>query len=213
MDTTNEKKIIIGIKDILICILVAVLCFNTCSDKNSEVEYKKGNYDSLYLKMKSDSILIIALKEKSYQDSVKITSSQVKTDSLTKIKDKYASLYKSSKKNVLVQISEGVLDTNSVKYLVRDCDSVIMASKNESIQKDTTIKWALNQTSDLKEQLVIANGMLDASRGIIKGQSNDIKALEDKIVKIEKKNKIRTALIIIGDAIKDGLLIFGLTKI
>lgn len=211
---TTEKNITftIGIRDIIIVVLAFLLWFSNCSGGKEEVSYKKGNYDSLLVKLKSDSILIVSMMEKSYQDSLKTVASERKSDSLTIVKDKYVALYHSSRKVVLTQISEGVCDTNSIKQVINDCDSTITSAKNESIQKDSTIADLKIEVGGLKEQLKVSNGMVDASRTILNGQSNDIKALEKEVVDIKKKNKRIGILATIGGVLKDIGLIFALKK-
>ena len=210
----TEKKIsfTVGIRDIIIIVLAGLLWLSNCSGPKSEVEYTKGNYDSLLVKLKSDSIQLIAFKEKSYQDSLKTVASEHKSDSITKVKDKYYTLYKSSKKNVLIQISEGICDTNSVKQLVNDCDSTITAAQNESMQKDTTIASLKVELVDVKEQLKTSNGMVDASRTILSGQADDIKALEKEVVDVKKTFKKRTIGVIALNVLKDIGLFFVLKK-
>lgn len=209
-----EKKytFTIGIKDIVIVVLLAFLFFDKCTDTANDIYYKKGNYDSLYAKIKSDSISFVALKEKHYNDSLKTVSSERKSDSLTMIKDKYIALYQLSKKTVLAQISEGICDTNYVKEVIYDCDSTIISYKNESAQKDTTIASIKTELEDVKEQLKTSNEMVSTARKILNGQDDDIKALQGELKTVKRKNKLRTALIIIGDVVKDALIIISLKK-
>lgn len=211
---TTEKNITftIGIRDIIIVVLAFLLWFSNCSGGKETVEYKKGNYDSLLVKLKSDSIQLIALKEKSIQDSLNTASSERKTDSIEKIKDKFVYLYNKSQKVVLTQLSIGICDTNLIKETFHYCDSTIASAKNESSQKDTTIASLKAEVGGLKKQLQVSNGMVEASRTILKGQSNDIKALEEEVVDIKKKNKRRIFGIIVLDVLKDIGLIFALKK-
>lgn len=209
---TKQFTINIGIKDILIVILAALLWFSNCSGEKETVEYKKGNYDSLLVKIKSDSIQLIILKEKSIQDSLKTAASEHKTDSIEKVKDKFVYLYNKTQKVVLTQLSVGICDTNLIKETFHYCDSTITSAKNESSQKDTTIASLKSEVGGLKEQLKVSNGMVEASRIILKGQSTDLKALEKEIIDVKKKNKRRTVGIIILDVLKDIGLIFALKK-
>jgi len=209
---TKQFTINIGIKDILIVILAALLWFSNCSGEKETLEYKKGNYDSLLVKIKSDSIQLIALKEKSYQDSLKTAASEHKTDSIEKVKDKFVYLYNKSQKVVLTQLSVGICDTNLIKETFHYCDSTIASAKNESSQKDTTIASLKTEVGGLKEQLQVSNGMVEASRTILNGQSNNIKALEEEIVTVKKTNKRVRVLAVIGGVLKDIGLIFILKK-
>jgi len=209
---TKQFTINIGIKDILIVILAALLWFSNCSGGKETVEYKKGNYDSLLVKLKKDSALIVSMMEKSYQDSLKTAASEHKTDSIEKVKDKFVYLYNKSQKVVLTQLSAGICDTNLIKETFHYCDSTITAAKSESSQKDTTIASLKTEVGGLKEQLQVSNGMVEASRTILKGQSNDIKALEEEIVTVKKTNKRVRVLAVIGGVLKDIGLIFILKK-
>jgi len=209
---TKQFTINIGIKDILIVILAALLWFSNCSGEKETVEYKKGNYDSLLVKLKKDSALIVSMMEKSYQDSLKTAASEHKTDSIEKVKDKFVYLYNKSQKVVLTQLSVGICDTNLIKETFHYCDSTITAAKSESSQKDTTIASLKTEVGGLKEQLQVSNGMVEASRTILNGQSNDIKALEEEIVTVKKTNKRVRALAVIGGVLKDIGLIFILKK-
>jgi len=209
---TKQFTINIGIKDILIVILAALLWFSNCSGGKETVEYKKGNYDSLLVKLKKDSALIVSMMEKSYQDSLKTAASEHKTDSIEKVKDKFVYLYNKSQKVVLTQLSAGICDTNLIKETFHYCDSTITAAKNESSQKDTTIASLKTEVVGLKEQLQVSNGMVEASRTILNGQSNDIKALEEEIVTVKKTNKRVRVLAVIGGVLKDIGLIFILKK-
>lgn len=209
---TKQFTINIGIRDILIVILAALLWFQNCSGGKETVEYKKGNYDSLLVKLKSDSALIVSMMEKSYQDSLKTAASEHKTDSIEKVKNKFVYLYNKSQKVVLTQLSVGICDTNLIKETFHYCDSIITSAKNESSQKDTTIASLKTEVGGLKEQLEVSKGMVDASRTILSGQSNDIKALEEEIVTVKKTNKRVRVLAVIGGVLKDIGLIFILKK-
>jgi hypothetical protein len=209
---TKQFTINIGIRDIIIVVLAFSLWLSNCSGNKETVEYKKGNYDSLITRIKSDSIILGVLKEKSIKDSLKTVASELKTDSIEKVKDKFVYLYNKSQKTVLTQLSIGICDTNMIKETFYYCDSTITAAKNESNQKDTTIKSLKIEVGGLKEQLETSNGMVDASRTILKGQSNDLKALEKEIVDVKIKNKRRTIGIVILDVLKDIGLIFMLKK-
>lgn len=209
---TKQFTINKGIKDILIVILSALLWFSNCSGEKETLEYKKGNYDSLLVKLKKDSALIVSMMEKSYQDSLKTAASEHKTDSIEKVKDKFVYLYNKSQKVVLTQLSVGICDTNLIKETFHYCDSTITSAKNESSQKDTTIASLKTEVVGLKEQLQVSNGMVEASRTILNGQSNDIKALEEEIVTVKKTNKRVRVLAVIGGVLKDIGLIFILKK-
>jgi len=209
---TKQFTINIGIKDILIVILATLLWFSNCSGEKETVEYKKGNYDSLLVKLKSDSIQLIALKEKLVQDSLKTASSEHKTDSIEKVKNKFERLYNKTQKVVLEQLSIGICDTNLIKETFHYCDSTISSAKSESNQKDTTIASLKKEVGGLKEQLEVSNGMVDASRTILNGQSKDIKALEKEITKTKRRNKIKNVITVVAVAIENTLLILALKK-
>ena len=150
--------------------------------------------------------------EKAYQDSLLKVESKHKTDSITKVANRFIKLYSNASKIVYTQISEGICDTNSVKQLAHYCDSSIVALKAESAQKDTTIKRQDDENASLKTALKSSNDMNDAAREILKGQADDTKALEKELKKEKRNNKIKTTLLIIGDVLKDALLIFALKK-
>lgn len=212
MDTTNEKKIIFsfGIRDILIIALLGLLWFQHCSGPNPEVEYKKGNYDSLYSVLSSEKEKVAALEVILAKKDVKLIASEAKSDSLLKVKVKADKKYIASSTNVRTEIKEGICDTNSVKEALNDCDSVRMASRRELSQKDSTITTLKEEKEILKEQKESLQGQVDASRTILKGQTDDIKALEKEIIKTKRRNKIKNIFTTIGVAVENALLIFAL---
>lgn len=212
MDTTNEKKITFsfGIRDILIVVLLGLLWFNQCSGPKPEVEYKKGNYDSLYAKIKADSLKIASLEVILAKKEEKLVASEAKSDSLAKAKAKADKKYVASSTAVRDEIKEGICDTNSVKQALNDCDSVRIVNDRSLSQKDSTITTLKEQKETLKEENTSLRGMVDASRTILKGQTDDIKALEKEIIKTKRRNKIKNIFTAIGVAVENALLIFAL---
>lgn len=210
MDTTNEKKITFGIKDILLVVLIGLLWFQNCSGPKPEVEYKKGNYDSLYAKIKVDSLKIASLEIILAKKEEKLIASEAKSDSLAKVKIKSDKKYIKSSTKVRNEFKEGICDTNSVKEALNDCDSVRLANSRELYQKDSTITTLKEQKEVLKEERDSFRGQVDASREILKGQEDDIKALEKEIIKTKRRNKIKNVITAIGVAVENALLIFAL---
>lgn len=208
--STETKKINFGIREIIIIVLAALLFINNCTGPKPEVNYKKGSYDSLLIKLKNDSVLVVSLMEKSYQDNLKVVASEQKSDSLTKVNKKYIALYHKSSGVVRTQISEGVCDTTSVNKALNDCDSTIVSARNESAQKDTTIVRLKTELATEKEHSKVSDGMVDASREILKGQADDIKALEKEIIKTKRRIKIKNIFVAVGIAVENALLIFAL---
>lgn len=192
---------------IIIILLGFILLQQGCE---KELPKEKDDYSHLYEKMSSDSMIIVSFMEKAYQDSLAKEKSKIKTDSLQKVADKFKKLYKSVSGDVIIQISQGVCDTNSVKILVDVCDSTISAISVASIQKDTVIMHQEKENNDLRLALKASNDMNDAARQILTGTTEENKALKTELKDTKRENKIKTTLLIIGDVIKDALLIFAL---
>lgn len=212
MDKSTSKYLILtGFKAtvIILAILFVISKFNSCEKEETVV---KDDYSHLYKKISSDSMIMVNFMEKAYQDSLSKADSKRKTDSLTKVANKFISLYKKASGNVYVELSQGICDTNSVRKLANACDSTFEAMSNESAQKDSTIKYQDNENKNLKIALSSCNDMNDAARVILKGQADDAKALKEELKTVKRKHKIKTTLLIIGDVLKDALLIFALKK-
>lgn len=192
---------------IIIILLGFILLQQGCE---KELPKEKDDYSHLYEKMSADSMIIVSFMEKAYQDSLAKEKYKIKADSSQKVADKFKKLYKSVSGDVIIQISQGVCDTNSVKRLVNVCDSTISAISVASIQKDTVIMHQEKENNDLRLALKASNDMNDAARQILTGTTEENKALKAELKDTKRKNKIKTTLLIIGDVIKDALLIFAL---
>lgn len=180
-----------------------------CEKKITE---EKHDYSHLYKKIHDDSLIFIINAEKATKDSLDKLESKHKTDSISKVANKFISLYMSASKTVYAQISEGICDTNKVKEVMRDCDSSIITLKNESAQKDTTINKIESENIHLREQIKSATDMNDAARQILKGQADNNKALEKEVIKTKRRNKIKNVFVTIGVAVENLLLILALKK-
>lgn len=201
----NNKYLYLIIVILIGCCLLQLGC-------EKETPEVKTDYSHLYKRIHDDSLTFITYKENAKKDSIASVKSKHREDSITKLKDKFVYLYGKASKTVYAQISEGICDTNTVKEAMHYCDSTIFEYKNLTIQKDSTIKHKDDEISDLKTQIQSSNDMNDAARLILKGQTDDNKALEKELKKVKRNNKIKTTLLIIGDVLKDALLIFALKK-
>jgi hypothetical protein len=201
----NSKTLYLIIVILLGCLLLQFGC-------EKETPEVKTDYSHLYKKIEKDSMTMVSFMEKAYQDSLSKIDSKRKTDSISKVANKYISLYKKASGNVYVQLSQGICDTISVRKLVNACDSTFIAMSNESAQKDTTIKKVESENLNLRSALQSSNDINDAARDILKGQADDNQALHKELKKVKRNNKIKTTLLIIGDVLKDALLIFALKK-
>lgn len=201
----NNKTLYLIIVILLGCLLLQF----GCEKETTEI---KTDYSHLYKKIEKDSMTMVSFMEKAYQDSLSKIDSKRKTDSISKVANKYISLYKKASGNVYVQLSHGICDTTSVRKLVNACDSTFIAMSNESAQKDTTIKNVESENLNLRSALQSSNDINDAAREILKGQADDNQALHKELKKVKRNNKIKTTLLIIGDVLKDALLIFALKK-
>lgn len=194
MDKSTVKTLIKEFAIGICLAIVFVFILSKCTSCGNNIEVKKSDNDSLYAVIRASQAEILILKRK---DSVSVH----KTDSLDKqLADLTAKFNKGSKK-VRGDISKGRIDTVEIITVLNQCDSVIESGKATIAQRDTTINILRD---NIKEQ----EGMVDASREIIKNKDQDIENLEEALKKTKRRNKIKTALIIIGDVIKDGLLIF-----
>lgn len=194
---------------IIVILIGCCLLQFSCEKETPEI---KTDYSHLYKKIEKDSLKMVSFMEKAYQDSLLKIDSKRKTDSISKVANKYISLYKKASGNVYVQLSQGICDTASVRKLANACDSTFIAMSNESAQKDSTIKYQDNENANLRMALQSSKDMNEVAREVLKGQTEDNKALEKELIKVKRNNKIKTTLLIIGDVLKDALLIFALKK-
>jgi len=199
-------------KYLYLIIVILLGCFLLQFGCEKDAPEVKTDYSHIYKKIESDSLKMVDFMGKAYQDSLLKIEFKRKTDSITKVANRFIKLYSNASKIVYTQISEGVCDTNSVKILAHYCDSSIVALKAESAQKDTTIKRQDDENLNLRDALKSSNDMNEATRQILKGQADNNKALKKELETVKRKNKIKTTLLIIGDVLKDALLIFALKK-
>lgn len=212
METSKTITFNFGIRDILIIVLGGLLLFNMCGRKKAEDKHEKGNYDSLYSKMKSDSLAVVSLTKILSDQEVKLVASESKSDSLMKAKVKADKRYAASSGVVRDEIKEGICDTNSVKQALNDCDSVRLADDFAISQKDSTISVLKEQKETLKSTVESQKGIIDAAKIVLKGQAEDNAALEGEINTIKRTNRITATLAIIGGVLKDAVLIILLKK-
>lgn len=185
----SRNYIILG----LLIVIAVLLLFNKCG---SEVNIEKSNNDSLFTKIKNDSLRI-----------VKLESDLIASDAKNKVADSLKVIaecnYESAKKRLREKLKNHICDTLEVEVFITKCDSAIEANHEVVAQRDSTIKILRDINKEQADEI-------EAARTIIKNKANDIVEAEKTLKKTIRRNKIKTALIIIGDVIKDGLLIFAL---
>jgi hypothetical protein len=181
----------------IVVILAFLFILTKCGGCDSKpVIAEKHNNDSLFARIKADSLKFAELEKQ-------LVASEAKTKATDSLKVKAEANYASAKKKLREGFKKGICDTVEVEVFIAKCDSVIEANHEVIAQRDTTIKI-------LKEEVKQQADMLDASRTVIKNQDEDYKELEKASKKALRRQKWITRLVIIGDAVKDALLIFAL---
>lgn len=185
-------------------IIVALFVFNKCNGKDKEKSDKaQFERDLLHSKntllekrIREDSLRIVALNQLQ-------ATSEIKTDSLdSKLKESKRSYYALANK-IRNGFPVNICDTIEIIQVLNECDSAIVNSDRTIAQRDTTIK-ILKET--VKEQV----DMVAAAREEVSNKDKEIVILDKELKRVKRRNKIKTALIIIADVVKDGLLIFAL---
>lgn len=199
----------IAVKGIVIT-LACLFVFRYCGGCDNHIVAPKTDNSHLFAKMKSDSLIIVSLMEKSYQDSLKVHASKLKEDSLIEIKDKFEVLYRKSSKVVREEMSEGILDTNSVKVALNDCDSLNISNQKVISQKDSTNNALSAELETVKEEKVVLTSENETARIIINNLMNDNKSLEKESKKALRRQKIKTIGVIILATLTEALTIFAL---
>lgn len=210
METSQVKiwgeRIIKGIV-ILLALAFIFTRFGGC-DNNIVVE--KHDNSKYFAKMKSDSLLIIGLMEKQYQDSLNTLASKRSEDSIKVIADRNEKLYRGSAKKVRELISRGICDTVLVEVALNDCDSTIKSKDSLIAQKDSTYNRVQEELSTVKEELSVSKGMVVTAQTTIKNQAEDYKTLEKESKKALRKQKAKTILSNVFWGLAEALTIFGL---
>ncbi len=204
----KHSLITIG-KGIVILLALAFIFtrFGGCGDK---IIAPKTDNSQYFSKMKSDSMIIVNLMEKQYQDSLNTLASKRAEDSIKVIADKNERLYRNSSKRVRELLARGICDTVLVIETINTCDSVIKSKDALLAQKDSTNKSVNEELSTVKEELGISKGMVVTAQTIIKNQVEDYKALEKDSKKALRKQRIKTIGAIIVASITEVLTIFAL---
>lgn len=199
----------IVLKGIIILLALAFIFtrFGGC-DNNITVE--KHDNSQYFKKMKSDSLIIVSLMEKKYQDSLKTVASKLSEDSLKVVADKNYILYRNSSKKVRELLSKGIYDTVLVVETINACDSVIKSKDDLIAQKDSTYNRVQEELSTVKEELGVSKSMVVTAQTIIKNQADDYKTLEKESKKALRKQKVKTVGVIILATITEVLTIFAL---
>lgn len=192
----NYKKIIINIGKGLVLLLAFLFILTKCASCGNEVVVKKSNNDSLFSRMKADSLKILELQSK-------LLLSEVKNKALDSAKLIIENKYQIASKKLRNKIKIGICDTFEVVKVLNECDSVIDANHEVISQRDSSIAILKEITKEQADEIA-------AARQVIKNKDSDIENLEKALKKTKRRNKIKTALIIIGDVAKDVLLIFAL---
>jgi len=193
-----------------IVILFAILFIFRWFGCGEEVIVPKTDNSQYFAKMKSDSMIIVSLMEKQYQDSLNTLASKRSEDSIKVIADKKEKLYRNSSKRVRELLARGICDTVLINVAFNDCDSTIKSKDALLAQKDSTNKSVNEELSTVKEELGISKGMVATAQTIIKNQDDDHKALEKESKKQLRKQKFKTIITIIGGVVVEALTIFAL---
>lgn len=201
------SKLVLKVVVISLALAFIFSKFGGC-DNNITVE--KHNNSQYFKKMKSDSLIIVSLMEKQYQDSLKIVASKRSEDSLRVIADRNERLYRNSSKKVRELLKLGILDTVLVAETINSCDSTIKSKDALISQKDSTYKSISEELNTVKEELGVSKSMVVTAQTIIKNQAEDYKTLEKDSKKALKKQKVKTVGAIILATITEALTIFAL---
>lgn len=185
-------------------VIVALFVFKSCNGGEKEKEAKvQAERDSLHKK-----VAMLEARMKQYSINIEVykrlqASSEKKTDSLdAKLKESKQSYYTLSKK-VRNGLTFTKCDSVEIETVLNECDSVIADADRTIAQRDTTISIL---KANNKEQA----DMVAAARELLKSKDNEIEILDKELKRVKRRNKIKTALIIIADVVKDGLIIIGL---
>lgn len=199
----------IVLKGIIILLALAFI-FTRFGGCDNNITIEKHDNSQYFAKMKSDSLIIVSLMEKQYQDSLKTVASKRSEDSLKVIADKNEKLYRNSSKKVRELLSRGICDTLLVVETINACDSVIKSKDALISQKDSTYNRVQEELSTVKEELVVSKSMVVTAQTIIKNQAEDYKTLEKESKKALRKQKFKTIGVIIIASITEVLTIFAL---
>lgn len=199
--------VVIGKGLIILFALLFIFRWFGCGE---DVIVPKTDNSQYFAKMKSDSMIIVNLMEKQYQDSLNTLASKRSEDSIKVIADKNEKLYRSSSKRVRELLARGICDTVLINVAFNDCDSTIKSKDALLAQKDSTNKSVNEELSTVKEELGVSKGMVVTAQTIIKNQADDYKVLEKESKKALRKQKIKTIGVIILATLTEVLTIFAL---
>lgn len=205
------KKIITTTFKGLVLLLAFLFILSKCTSCGDiEVKYDNKKVDSLNNKIKQDSLRVVNLEHKLVIFEEKAAKSEMKADSLMNQKKIEERKYRNMVASLREDLLKGKCDTFAILTVLNQCDSTIEADNRVIASKDSVIANKDSVISVVKEENTVLKGMVDTSREVIKEKDNNITELENTLKKTKRRNKIKTALIIIADVIKDGLLIFAL---
>lgn len=214
MELTLIKNSIMTIFKGLVLLLAFLFILTKCTSCIKEPQISDSKtIDSLIIKNRQDSIKLITLDSKLHEVELKSLQSENKADSLMNQKKIDEKKYRNLVASLRADLLKGKCDTFAILTVLNQCDSVINEDNRVIAQKDSVISNKDSVLEIVKEENTILKGMVDTSRNIIKEKDNQIAELEKKSKKALRKQKWITRLVIVADAIKDGLLIFGLSKI
>lgn len=194
----------------IVILLALAFIFTRLGGCDNNITVEKHDNSQYFAKMKSDSLIIVSLMEKQYQDSLKTVASKRSEDSLKVIADNNEKLYRNSSKKVRELLARGICDTLLVVETINACDSVIKSKDALISQKDSTYNRVQEELSTVKEELVVSKSTVVTAQTIIKNQAEDYKNLEKDSKKALRKQKVKTIGAIILASIVEGLTIFAL---
>lgn len=210
MEVTVIKHSLIIISKAIVLLLALAFIFTRFGGCSNKIEVAKTDNGQYFNKMKSDSLLIVSLKEKQIKDSLNTLASKRSEDSIKVVADKNEKLYRSSSKRVRELLARGICDTVLIEVAMNDCDSTIKSKDALLAQKDSTNKSVNEELNTVKEELGVSKGMVMSAKTIIKNQEEGYKTLEKESRKVLKTQKIKTIGAIIVASITEVLTIFVL---
>jgi predicted RND superfamily exporter protein len=199
----------IVLKGIIILLALAFI-FTRFGGCHNSITVEKHDNSQYFKKMKSDSLIIVSLMEKKYQDSLKTVASKRSEDSIKVIADRNEKLYKSLSKKIKALFIKGICDTVLVIETIDACDSVIKSKDALISQKDSTYNRVQEELSTVKEELGVSKSMVVTAQTIIKNQAEDYKTLEKDSKKALRKQKVKTFLSNAFWGLAEALTIFAL---
>lgn len=191
MDHSQQINIITKFIIYFFVFILGAVCFSNfdCVGLYDGSKYNKSNYDSLFFKLKSDSVKLSEL-ELDIINQRKITGFYVHLkDSLTNVKYKYQKTYLSSSKEVRVEIRKGICDTNSVKEALNDCDSLAKVNNTIIAKSDSLNQSLMKENINLNTQNITLKEDNSTIKAIVSGKDKDYENLEKAFKEQEKISK------------------------